>query len=55
MFELKMRFLSIMFDENIEVLKFIFRQNSLHENCSALSLEDSETNLTLIGPLKREI
>ena len=47
--------LSIMFNENIEVLKFVFRQNSLHENCSALSLEDSETNLIFIAILKREI
>ena len=41
--------------EIFEDSKCISRLKSLHESCSAMSLENFGTNLTFIGVIKREI
>ena len=43
------------FHEIFEDDKCISRLKSLHESCSAMSLENFDTNLTFIGSIKREL
>ena len=41
--------------DHFEEFLSISRLNSLHENCSTMSLENFGTNLALIGAIKREL
>ena len=54
-FDLSSLFLSTTLHVWFEGFLSISRLKSLHESCSAMSLEDFDTNLTFIGAIKCEI